>query len=141
MISLTKSIITLATLAFALSAPLANAQDGAAPDHAKPRKEQRGGGERITPTERADRMAKHLGLTDVQKQSVLAILQSEETLGKALHDDKALSKYDRRAKMEAIRKDGREKIAALLTPEQQAKFAQAPGPKHGPEGKHGPDAK
>jgi len=80
-------------------------------------------------------MAKHLDLTDAQKQSILAIFQSEMTAGKALWEDKSLSKEDRRTKMQALRKDGREKIAAILTPEQKAKFEKL----H--DGRHGPDAK
>ena len=43
------------------------------------------------------------------------------------------------AKMQALRKDGREKIAALLTPEQKAKFAEMRDNKRGPG--PGPDAK
>ncbi|MFA5264216.1 MAG: hypothetical protein WC378_10345 [Opitutaceae bacterium] len=130
--SFTKSLITLATLALAFSAPALRAKDGGA-EPAKQHPQHMG--ERISPAERADKMAKHLGLTDDQKQRILAILQEEATAGKALWDDKSLSKEDRRAKIKALRESDREKIAAVLTPEQKAKLEKEHHGKHGPEPK------
>ena len=51
-----------------------------------------------------------------------AILKQSAESIKALRDDTALSREDRRSKLMALRKSTEQQIHALLTPEQQAEF-------------------
>lgn len=82
-------------------------------------------------------MTKNLGLTADQQQQVAAILKAQAEQGKALRDDTSLSKEQRREKMQAQGKATREKIRALLTPEQQAKLDAMP--QRGRRGPGGPE--
>jgi Spy/CpxP family protein refolding chaperone len=70
----------------------------------------------------ADQIAKDLNLTDDQKTKVKAALKDQQTKMKALHDDKTLSKEDRRAKSKEIREATQAKMKEILTPEQLEKW-------------------
>jgi Spy/CpxP family protein refolding chaperone len=67
-----------------------------------------------------------LNLTDDQKAKVDAIIQDEEKSAADLKKDKGTAKADRQAERQELRQDTLDKIRAVLTPEQAAKFA-----KHG----------
>lgn len=89
---------------------------------------------------RLEMLAKELNLTDEQKTSVKSILVAEANDVKAVMQDKSLSKEDRQTKMASIREKSNQAIDKILTPEQQAKWAElkkerphrpGPGPRPG----------
>jgi Spy/CpxP family protein refolding chaperone len=65
-----------------------------------------------------------LNLTDEQKAKVDAIIQDAEKSATDLKKDKATTKADRQTERKALRQATLEKIHAVLTPEQAAKFSQ-----------------
>ena len=73
----------------------------------------------LTPAERnthvVDTYSKDLGLSPEQQKQLLSILEQTGAKYKAIHDQMA-------PQMEAIRKEGRDQIRAILTPEQLLKF-------------------
>jgi Spy/CpxP family protein refolding chaperone len=62
-----------------------------------------------------DSMKKDLGLTPDQQKQLLAILEQTGAKYKSVHEQVA-------PQMDAIRKEGRDQIRGILTPEQRAKF-------------------
>src|SRR5271169_1890688 len=62
-----------------------------------------------------DTYSKDLALTPAQQQQMLSILEQTGAKYKSVHDQMA-------PQMEAIRKEGREQIRGILTPEQLPKF-------------------
>ena len=94
-------------------------------------------GPRLDPERRLARLTEELGLTADQQAKIRQIFAAE---AEALKQSEAapLTGEERREKFRALRKEHREKIAALLTPEQQAKYA-ALRPK-GPHGQPGGSA-
>lgn len=119
------------------------AEDPAAPATPPPKKEGR---PELTPEQREemkkkrlDMLSEKLGLSDSQKEQVQKIMDEQQEKMKALKDDESLSKEDKMAKFKEISDEGREKINAILTDDQKAKFAEmkdrGPG---GPGGHHGP---
>jgi Spy/CpxP family protein refolding chaperone len=69
-------------------------------------------------------LSEKLNLTDEQKAAIKPILATEANEIKAVHQDGTLSTEQKAAKVKEIRDSSREKINALLTPEQQKKFAE-----------------
>lgn len=86
------------------------------------------------PLERLQRMSETLNLTPEQKDQVAAILKENAPQIQAIMNDESLSRDDRRAKMQGLRKDMRAKIRAVLTSEQQTKFDAMPRPSWGTRG-------
>ena len=72
--------------------------------------------------ERMKELADKLGLTDDQKAQLKPIIQDEAQAMMALKEDSSIDGAAKREKMMEIRKAHREQIAAILTPEQQAKL-------------------
>jgi len=73
-------------------------------------------------------LSEKLNLTDEQKAAIRPILVSEAGDIKAVRQDSSQSAEQKQAKIQEIRDKGREKINAILTPEQQKKFAEMKGP-------------
>jgi len=69
-------------------------------------------------------MLAKLNLTDDQKASIKKIEQDTMAAVKAVQGDKSLDEAAKTAKITEIRKAGREKILAVLTPEQKAQLKQ-----------------
>jgi Spy/CpxP family protein refolding chaperone len=69
-------------------------------------------------------IAEKLNLTDEQKAAINPILATEVNDIKAVMQDNSLSKEQKQTKTSDIREASDKKINALLTPEQQAKWAQ-----------------
>ena len=115
-----KAAVILAVLGFGCSAAFAAAvRDVNAPAH-------RNG---AATTQRPARdflqqLSEKLNLTEEQKTAIKPILAAEANDIKAVHQDTSLSTEQKTAKVKEIREAGREKINALLTPEQQKKFAE-----------------
>jgi Spy/CpxP family protein refolding chaperone len=72
-------------------------------------------------------LSEKLNLTDEQKAAIKPILATEANEIKAVHQDSSLSDEQKQAKIKEIRDNSREKINALLTPEQQKTFAEMKG--------------
>jgi Spy/CpxP family protein refolding chaperone len=68
-----------------------------------------------------------LNLTDEQQAAIRPILVSEAEDIKAVRQDTELTVEQKQAKIQEIREKSREKINAVLTPEQQKKFAEMKG--------------
>ncbi len=120
--------VPLVLIALVTATPLLRADDTST----EPPPRERGPG---GPKERLQKMAEHLGLTAEQKEKVGAILKEQMEQGRAIREDESLTREQRREKMQAFGKATREKIRAMLTPEQQAKFDAMP--KRGPGGPRG----
>jgi len=103
----------------------ATAFAGSAPGSEPPARRNRGSAaRRPAAREFLQELSEKLNLTDEQKTAVKAILAGEANDIKAVHQDGSLSDEQKQAKTREIREAGREKIKALLTPEQQEKFAE-----------------
>jgi len=84
--------------------------------------------------EQFERLKQALDLTPDQSAQILAIIKGNAPQRQAIMSDDSLSRNDRRAKMQELRKGTKVKIRALLTPEQQKKFDAMP--RGGPGGRH-----
>ncbi|MBW3635212.1 MAG: Spy/CpxP family protein refolding chaperone [Armatimonadetes bacterium] len=71
---------------------------------------------------RIGKMVKELGLTDTQKTQLKAILADAKTQREALKANTALTTAQRQTQTSELQKATREKIVALLTPEQKEKM-------------------
>lgn len=74
--------------------------------------------------ERLEKMKTNLGLTDDQAKKVQDVMAGQREKMKALKDDASLSKDQKAEKMKAGRAEVDAAIAAILTPEQKAKWDQ-----------------
>jgi len=70
------------------------------------------------------RVATELNLTDDQKAKIKPILQDEYNQLTAVHDDASMSQDQKLAKAKEIHATAKSQIQAVLTPEQQTKFAE-----------------
>jgi len=110
-------------LCFALGA-VAQDQDQNAPPSAMGGHQGKGGhGMRGTPEQRLERLSKQLNLTDDQKAKIKPILEDEDTKMKALWQDSSTDPQDKRGKFMALHQSSNDQIKALLTDDQQKKFA------------------
>lgn len=117
-------------LGLAAALPLSRAQDSSLPPPPPP---PAGRDEGAPPEHRADpgkRMLEHLrqalSLTDDQATQVAAVMKDQMKQGRAIREDDSLSGDEKRAKAQALRKASRDKIRAILTPEQQKTFDAMP---------------
>jgi Spy/CpxP family protein refolding chaperone len=74
--------------------------------------------------DRLKMLAEKLNLTDAQMTAIKPIFATEANDIKAVWQDNSLSKEQKQGKMFDIRKAANEKINTILTPEQQAKWAE-----------------
>jgi len=118
-----KTIAILAALTFGCAVAFA----APAPDSNSPAHRNRGPAAQRPAREFMQELSEKLNLTDAQKAAVKAIIVNEANEIKAVHQDSSLSNEQKQAKIKEIRDNSREKINALLTPEQQKKFAEMKG--------------
>ena len=78
----------------------------------------------MTPESRLKMLTEKLNLTEDQQAKLKPILEDESKQMKALHDDTSLAQADKRAKMKELHDSSIEKMNAILTPDQQAKWKQ-----------------
>jgi Spy/CpxP family protein refolding chaperone len=69
------------------------------------------------------RLTKQLDLTDDQQAKIKPILETFHSQMQSVHQDSSLSQEDRRSKMKDARETMNSQINAVLTPDQQTKFA------------------
>jgi Spy/CpxP family protein refolding chaperone len=117
-----KMIAVLAILTLGCAAAFA-----AAPDSNMPAHRNRGPAAQRPARDFFQQLSEKLNLTDEQKAAIQPILAAEVNDIKAVHQDSSLSTEQKQAKIKEIRDNSREKINALLTPEQQKKFAEMKG--------------
>ena len=79
---------------------------------------------RMTPEARLKMLTEKLNLTEDQQAKLKPILEDESTQMKAAHDDTSLAPANKQAKMKELHESFGEKINAVLTPDQQAKWKQ-----------------
>jgi Spy/CpxP family protein refolding chaperone len=112
-----KILLTSISLAACTTVPVVRGADTAAPAPAAPTTAR--------PNKAVDRLQAQLqplNLTDEQKARVDAIIQDAEKSAADLKKDKAITKEDRQTERQEIRQTTLDKIRAVLTPEQAAKF-------------------
>lgn len=85
---------------------------------AEPQQQQR------SPEHRMEMLTKRLNLTADQQSKLLPIMTNRQQQIRAIFQDSSLSREDRIAKIQAVRKDSNAKIEALLTDEQKQNFEQ-----------------
>ena len=118
-----KTIAILAALTFGCAVAFA----APAPDSNSPAHRNRGPAAQRPDGGFLQELSEKLNLTDAQKAAIKPILATEANEIKAVHQDGSLSNEQKQAKVKEIRDNSREKINALLTPEQQKKFAEMKG--------------
>jgi Spy/CpxP family protein refolding chaperone len=78
----------------------------------------------MTPESHLKMLTEKLNLTADQQAKLKPILEDQSKQMKALHDDTSLAPADKQAKMKELHESSTEKINAVLTPDQQAKWKQ-----------------
>lgn len=126
--ALSKVLLPVLALTVGLAAPLSLSAQPSGDRPQRPERAGPGGPGGGGPGARLEQMSERLALTAEQKTKVQAILESERSSVEALRADASLTQEARREKMQAIRRSFAEQIRAILTPEQQAKFAETRGP-------------
>lgn len=87
----------------------------------------------MSPDQRLQHMTQQLNLTADQQTKIKPILEQEQQQMQPLHGDTSMSQQDKWSKMQQIRQGTNDQIKAVLTPDQQTKFAQMQE-RHGPGG-------
>jgi Spy/CpxP family protein refolding chaperone len=77
------------------------------------------------------RLTKQLDLTDDQQTKLKPILEAAHTQMQSIHQDTTLAPEDKRSKMKDARDSLNSQINAVLTPDQQTKFAAMQARMHG----------
>lgn len=117
--TLSKTLLSVLTLAVATAAPLALAQDASARPERPERRERMGPGPR---GDRLKMLSERLDLTADQKAKLQPILKAERDALATLQNDQSLTREARREKVREIMESRAAQIRAVLTPEQQAKL-------------------
>ena len=118
-----KTMVILAALTFGCAVAFA----APAPDSNSPAHRNGGRAAQRPAHNFLQELSEKLNLTDEQKAAIEPILATEANEIKAVHQDSSLSDEQKQAKVKEIRDSSREKINALLTPEQQKTFAEMKG--------------
>jgi Spy/CpxP family protein refolding chaperone len=86
--------------------------------------QQQSGPHEKGPGHRMEMLSKRLNLTADQQAKLAPIFTERRAQVRAILQDSSLSREDRMAKMQTIRKDSNAKIEALLTDEQKQNYEQ-----------------
>lgn len=133
------SLAAAAALTLAPFTTFAQEAAPAAPEAPAPAAHARKGGMAARAAEHRMKMLNEkLSLTDEQRTKILAIWKDAAEKAKAARQDPAnekLTRDERRAKAEAMRKDTQGQVRAVLTPAQQTIFDQLPADGPGRGGK------
>lgn len=127
-----RNIYTFAGLTFALALAFslttgaqtssAEAKQQASPDRSQT--DSAGNTHRDRIGERLKWLSQQLSLTEDQKKQLKPILAGEFKQMRAVGEDASLTQDQKREKMKQIHEASRPQVQAILTPEQQQKFAQ-----------------
>ncbi len=115
------SIMVLLGIRMLSAAPLP--QNGGQPMSGQRMGRQRMG-RQFGPEQQLARMTKQLHLTDDQQAKIKPILEEQHKQMMALRDDTSMSREDRMAKFQQIRKESFEKMHPILTAKQQKQLEQ-----------------
>ena len=121
-----KYTLAVCALALGFAVPAIHAQESAPTE---PKKEHGPRGDRL------GELKEKLGLSDAQVEQLKKIFADEREQMKALREKEG-TKEDKMPEMKKIREATQAKIAAILTPEQKAKFEEMR--QHGPKGEKAP---
>lgn len=77
-----------------------------------------------TPEERVERLAGQLKLNADQKKKILALYKANAPKQKALMDDKKMTREQKMKAFEKMRDESNKKLNAILTKDQQKKYAE-----------------
>ena len=111
-----RNLLAVLALGAALLPVASMAQDAPPPEKRGPG----GGSGRMTPEQQVERLDKALTLTADQKTKIAALFKEQATAMEAIPQE------ERREKMMEMMKATREKVRALLTPEQAKTFDEMP---------------
>ena len=111
----------LTAVSFGMVAVLVLGQAAFAGQYEGPSRD-RGGRRAMDPGARLEQLSKELKLTEEQKAQLQPILEDEQKQFQALRDDNTLTREERRAKFQEIRKSTQERMSSVLTSDQQAKL-------------------
>ncbi len=99
---------------------------------------------------RLENLTKQLNLTDEQKEKIRPLLRHEMERMREIRSNPGLTQSEARQRMETVRKNTREHIAEVLTPEQKKQWQEMreehhgeggpEGGQRGPGGQGGPDS-
>jgi len=78
----------------------------------------------MTPEDHLKMLTEKLNLTEDQQAKLRPIFEDQSKQMKAIHEDTSLAPADRQAKMKELHESSNEKVNAILTPDQQAKWKQ-----------------
>lgn len=118
-----KMVAMLAVLTFGCAVAFA----APAPDSNSPAHRNRGQAAQRPVRDFLQELSEKLNLTDAQKAAIKPILATEANEIRTVHQDSSLSAEQKQTKVKEIRDNSREKINALLTPDQQKIFAEMKG--------------
>ena len=121
--------IALVPLVFCLVGPVARAQTAGSSPPAEPQPEPRpthGVQRPRSVADQLDRLTTQLHLSADQQARVKIILDRQQAEILRLRGADSLTATDRFTKLEAVKRDAREKISALLTDEQRKNFPLSP---------------
>lgn len=119
-----KLFLTLLTCTASIALCPALQAQNAAPAPATTGTEAGPGGHHHGGADMMTRLTQQLNLTEDQQAKLKPIFQSLRETMKGIHDDASLTPKDKHAKMKEARESSDTQIKAILTPEQQAKFAE-----------------
>lgn len=115
-------------LALGVSAAAASAQDSSMQQGGSMQQgsmQGPGGGHHggmMDPDEQLAHMTKRYNLTADQQSQLKPILADQQQQMMQMHSDTSMSRQDKMAKMQSMHQDSAQKIGAILTPDQKAKF-------------------
>jgi periplasmic protein CpxP/Spy len=89
------------------------------------------------PEQQLARLSQRLNLTDEQQAKIKPLLEDQHKQMMALREDSSLSREERRAKFQEIRKQTMEKMNPILTSEQQKQLQQMQQMRHERHGREG----
>ena len=124
---LRKLSLTLLLLAFATAMMVVGQTSHALQTATAPQEHGAMGGSTMapmTPENRLKMLTEKLNLTEDQQAKLKPILEDQSKQMKVLHDDASLAPADKQAKMKEVHESSIEKMNAVLTPDQQAKWKQ-----------------
>jgi Spy/CpxP family protein refolding chaperone len=117
--------VTIALIALAVASYPSITQAKPTPTPAPTKAATTGNQAPETADQRLADLKKQVNLTKAQETKVKPIIQKYASDRDALSNDKTLSKSDKNSKKEALRKQYNQDINAVLTPDQQQKWAAA----------------
>ena len=116
--------LVLGVMALAAVSVISDASLAAPANGNAPRTERRARGEKHTPQQRVEKMARFLNLSDNQKSRIGRILQDAQNQAQSMRGDKNITREQKQERRRNMRSQIQNRINAVLTPQQRDKMAQ-----------------